>query len=373
MKVAYGVALCLLCLMSGCEKNKTPPHKPLPRVEVGTIEESTIPIFLEGIGHVRAYNYAEIKSQVEGELFQVHYEQGQHVQEGELLVTIDPRPYKAKLQEAEGMLLESKAILKFAEEKVMRYTKLVKEEYVSKLDYDEYVTNAEALLATIKQYEGTVADAKVNLDYCYIRAPFNGRVGKRLVDKGNLIPNDGSPLLILNQMQPIYVDFSLPEKELTRILVRQQQDPKIPVKVHIPEEKTIEEEGKLIVIDNGVDPRTGMISLRAEFSNECEFLWPGQFAKVRLLLQEKHQAVLAPEEGINLSQKGYFALVVDPSNQVSIQSVRVGEKMDGVWEILEGLKKGDRIITQGQLNVRAGEAVEVVKVSDDLLKRLDAW
>lgn len=372
MKVWYVAALCIIGFSTGCEKKKTAPTRPPMKVEVAEVQESTIPIFLEGIGHVRASNYAEIKSQVEGELFQVHYTQGQKVEEGELLVTVDPRPYKAKVQEAEGMLLESKANLRFAEEKVARYTKLVKEEYVSKLDYDEYVTNVESLLATIKKNEGSLDDAKVNLEYCYIRAPFSGRVGKRLIDKGNLIPNDGSALVTLNQMQPIYVDFSLPEKELTKILVKHNEK-QLVVRVHIPETTTVKEEGKLIVIDNTVDPATGMVPLRAEFSNEKELLWPGQFAKVRLILREQPHAVLAPEAGINVSQKGYFALVVGADNKAINQPVKVGQFMNGIVEVLDGLKKGDLVITKGQLNVRTGEVVEVVNVNRDLLKELGTW
>lgn len=371
MKFYYVVSLWFL--VSSCGKHETAPVRIAPKVEACRVEESHIPIFLEGIGHVRAYNYAEIKSQIEGELFQVHYDQGEDVETGELLITIDPRPYQAKVQEAEGILLESKANLKFAEEKVMRYTKLVKEEYVSKLDYDQYVTNVEALLATIKKNEGALADAKLNLEYCYIRAPFTGRIGKRLIDKGNLIANDGSPLLILNQIHPIYVDFSLPEKYLTKILMAQRKHHNLKVKVHIPEMSMIEEEGSLIVIDNKVDTSTGMVGLRAEFANECELLWPGQFAKVRLILEEKSDAVLAPEEGINLSQKGYFALVLDESNVVSQQAVKVGEQMDGIWEIVDGLKTGDKIITRGQLNVRTGETVDVVNLQKDLLQRLEKW
>jgi len=372
MKFYCAIALCL-CWICGCNKEEKAPLHSAPKVEACKVEESTIALFLEGIGHVRAYNYAEIKSQVEGELFQVHYEQGEEVEAGELLITIDPRPYLAKVQEAEGMLLESKANLQFAEEKVLRYTKLVKEEYVSKLDYDQYVTDVEALLASIKKNEGALADAKVNLDYCYIRAPFSGRVGKRLVDKGNLIANDGSALLTLNQIQPIYVDFSLPEKYLTRILLRQREKKNLVVRVHIPEVATVEEEGVLVVIDNKVDPSTGMIGLRAEFSNACKLLWPGLFTKVRLILEEKPQAVLAPEEGINLSQKGYFALVIDSSDVAVSRPVKVGEQIDGIWEILEGLKPGDRIITKGQLNVRVGEAVHIVSMQQDLLQRLDKW
>lgn len=371
MRILSSIVI-LLYLTSGCSKHKEAPIKPLTKVDVAEVQESDIPVFLEGIGHVRAFNYAEIKSQVEGELFQVHYDQGQDVEEGSLLLTIDPRPYKAMLQEAEGTLLESKANLRFAEEKVNRYTKLVKEEYVSKLNYDEYVTNVEALLASVKKNEGSLADAKINLEYCYIRAPFFGRVGKKLVDKGNLIANDGTVLVTLTQIQPIYVDFSLPEKEVTRILKRQQLQELI-VKVYIPEVEPIEEEGKLIVIDNSVDPSTGMIPLRAQFSNEQKLLWPGQFARARLILKEKFQVLLVPEESINLSQKGYFAMVVDSDNKIAMHPVKVGEKINGVWEILEGLNKGDRVVTNGQINVGVGQEVDVVNVNKSFLKQLGGW
>jgi multidrug efflux system membrane fusion protein len=350
--------------MTGCNHEQPRSVKPLTRVEVASVQESAIPIFLEGIGHVRAFNYAEIKSQVEGELFQVQYEQGKDVEEGELLLTIDPRPYQAKLQEAEGMLLESKANLRFAEEKVGRFAKLVKEDYVSKLDYDEYVTNVEALMATVKKNEGTLADAKVNLDYCYIRAPFSGRVGKKLVDKGNLIANDGATLVTLNQIQPIYVDFSLPEKELTRILKRQHLG-ELVVKVCIPEVEPLQEEGRLIVIDNRVDPSTGMIPLRAQFTNENKLLWPGQFAKVRLILKEKEKALLVPEEGVNLGQKGYFVMVLDSNNHVEIRSIKLGEKINEIWEVTQGLSKGDRVIINGQINVLPGQEVEVANMTCD--------
>jgi multidrug efflux system membrane fusion protein len=359
-------------LIGGCAKSKKEAIQSLVKVETAEVMEATIPLFLEGIGHVRAFNSVDIKSQVEGELIGVHYEQGQMVKEGELLVTIDPRPYKAKLQQAEGLLLETKANLRFAEEKVMRYTKLVQEDYVSKIDYDQYVTSVEALLASIKKNEGALDDAKVNLSYCYIKAPFPGRVGKRLIDKGNLIANDGSTLMTLDQMQPIYVDFSLPEKQLTRILLKQSKG-NLRICVRIPEVNPVEEEGVLVVIDNRVDPSTGMVPLRAQFMNSQRLLWPGQFTKVRLILEEKEHAKLIPEEGINIGQKGYFAWVLDENQEVNVRSVVLGERIGGICEVKEGLKKGDVVITQGQINVKVGDRVEVVSVNKDYIKDLKLW
>jgi len=262
--------------------------------------------------------------------------------------------------------------LRFAEEKVMRYTKLVKDDYVSKLDYDQYVTSVEALLASIKKNEGALDDAKVNLSYCYIKAPFQGRVGKRLIDKGNLIANDGATLMTLDQMQPIYVDFSLPEKQLTRILLKQAKGD-LKICVRIPEVNPVEEEGELVVIDNRVDPATGMIPLRAQFLNKQGLLWPGQFAKVRLILEEKSHAKLIPEEGVNIGQKGYFALVIDENQKVSVRSIILGETIAGICEIKQGLKKGEIVITQGQINTKIGDQVEIVSVNKDYIKDLNLW
>lgn len=344
----------------------------LPKVEAAVSVKKTVPYYLEGIGHVRAYNSAKIKSQVEGYLLDVHYEQGDFVKENELLVTIDPVNYEAKVKEMQGMLLQTKAQLQFAEEKVMRFTKLVEDDYVSKLNYDEYVSNFEALLGTFKRDEGSLENAKANLDYCFIKAPFSGRIGKRLVDKGNLIGNDGSTLLVVNQIQPIYVDFSLPEKELTRIL-KGQKEGNLQVKVLIPEVMPIEEVGELIVVGNMVDRQTGMIPLRAQCVNQEEMLWPGQFAKVRLVLEEIKDAVLVPETAISLGQKGTFVLTIDSNNVATVKYVKTGEIFNDLIVITEGLEAGEKVVTNGQLNVKPGTAVDVVALNSDLLKDFKEW
>lgn len=368
--------LCFLvasiALISGCQKKVQVVQRPVPKVEAATAFSATIPLFLEGIGHVKAFNSVEIKSQVEGRLMEVYYDQGSVVHENQLLLTIDPRPYKAQLAEAEGTLLESKANLKFAEEKVSRYTKLVEDEFVSKLNYDEYTTNVQALLGAIKKNEGAVANAKVNLDYCYIKAPFTGRVGRRLVDKGNVVANDGATLVTLNQIQPIYVDFSLPEKDLSSILARRGQASLV-VEAYIPEKEPIKERGMLVVIDNTVDTSTGMIPLRAQFANERELMWPGQFAKVRYILEEKHEATLVPEEAIVLTQKGNSVWVIDATNKATLRAVKVGEKLGGVWEILEGIQPGEKVITVGQINVRSGDVVEITKLQAGHLDESRSW
>jgi multidrug efflux system membrane fusion protein len=334
--------------------------------------QATLPLFLEGIGHVKASKAAEIKAQVEGRLHQIHYMQGQQVKEGDLLVTIDPRPYEAKLQEAQGALLESQANLRFAEEKVVRFSKLINEDYVSKINFDEYVSNAEALLAQIKKNEGLVKEAQVNLDYCYIKAPFTGRVGKKLIDEGNLIGNDGVTLVTLQQIEPVYVDFSLPEKDLMRVFHYDPID-QLVVKVHLGQSQDKECQGKLLVVDNKVDPSTGMIPIRAEFSNQEHNLWPGQFVKLRVILEQKPQALLVPDEAINLSQKGFYVFVVDKEKKAHISTVTLGEKIGGLVEVLTGVEPGQKVVTNGQFNLAEDDEVEEISCDTTFLKQLNIW
>lgn len=362
--------LGLVC--SGCfSKQKAPERKP-PKVEVAEILQAAIPISLEAIGHVRAYNFAQIKAQVEGRLMHIHYEQGSDVKEGDLLVTIDPRIYEAKVQEAEGILFESRASLKFAEEKVARFSQLVMDDYVSKLSFDEYVTQREALLASIKKNEGILKEAKVNLDYCFIRAPFSGRVGKKLIDEGNLIENGGESLVTLHQIAPIYVDFSLPEKYFSTVLEKQKEG-RLKVKIHLAGSKQIQETGELIVIDNSVDPKTGMIGLRAIFENKKNELWPGEFAKIKLIIDEKENALLVPEAAFNLSQKGYYIYKLQADNTVEKIFVERGQNLGGIYEIIGSIKKGDQVVVSGQYNISDASFVDVVKVEKEYYKAIHHW
>lgn len=376
IKLLKNMRPLLICLavmfLSSCNKQEIVITKPPIKVEAATALQTTIPIFLEGIGHVKAYKVAEIKAQVEGRLQSIHYMQGQHVQQGDLLVTIDPSPYDAKLQEAQGLLMESQAQLRFAEEKVMRYSKLLDEDYVSKIAFDEYAASAQALLATIKKNEGLVKQAQVNRDYCYITAPFSGRVGKKLVDEGNLITNDGVTLVTLQQTEPVYVDFSLPEKDLSKI-VMQKSIESIVVKAHLSSATSVECSGQLIVIDNKVDSSTGMIPMRAQFQNEKQILWPGQFIKIRLILQEKPLSLMVPEEAVNLSQKGFYVYVIDQEKRAHFSEVKLGEKIGGLVEIIEGVLPGEKVVTNGQFNLAEGDEVELISCDDQFLNQLEIW
>lgn len=349
-----------------CSKKEAPKEKPLTPVNVAQVLESTIPIYIEAIGHVVAYNQAEIKSRIEGELMGVHYQQGDIVQEGELLITIDPKPYIAKVEETQGQLLEDEASLKFAKEKAARYSTLVGSNYVSKLDYDQYVTNVEMFEGAVMRDEGALAEAQVNLSYCYITAPFTGRVGKKLIDKGNLVGNDGSTLVVLNQTMPIYVDFSIPEKDLTHV-ARLAKKQTLVVEAYIPQSGLAPIKGRLLLLDNIINTKTGMIPIRAVFQNEEGYLWTGQFVRIHLILKEESNALLIPETGVNLGQKGSYAVVVNDQHVAEIRLIVTGEKIGQVVQVVKGLKLGEYVVTNGQLNVGNGTKVDVKKVDKDYL------
>lgn len=351
------ILFCIL-LTTSCHKKEKTVKRSVPKVTTALAKEQEIPIYIEAIGHVRAYNSAEIKAQVEGELVEVHFKQGQDVYEGDLLFTIDPRPYEAKLAQAEAVLLENIAKLRFAKEKATRYEPLLENNFVSILNYEQYLTDVDLYEATVLQNKAEIESAKIDLGYCYIRAPFSGMVGKRLIDKGNLIANDGSTMLILNQIKPIYVDFSIPEKDIFRVQDAERKG-ELEVEVQVPgcEEKVFD--GKLSFINNRINHKTGMIPLRAEFKNAKKLLWPGQFAKLKLILKRKPNALLIPNSAINPGQKGRYVFVVK-NNVAKYRSIKLGERLGEYIEVLSGLKPHEMVITDGQINVQKNKPVDVV-------------
>lgn len=347
--------ILILALCVGCTKKPPTKQLPSPKVKVTPVLKKDINLYLDGIGHVRAYNTAAIKSQVEGVLLGVHYDQGQEVAEGELLLTIDPRPYQAKLDRANAELQETIANLRFAKDRMDRYEPLVGNNYVSQLNYDEYVSKVNFYDANVLQNEAEIATAKINLSYCYVRAPFTGRVGKRLVDEGNLIANDGTAMITMTQTKPIYIDFALSERDFYKIKEGQA------VEVVVPEKKG-HVDASLIVVDNKVNPNTGMIGLRAVTPNKNEELWPGQFIRAKLKIGEVKGALLVPTEAIVAGQQnGRYVYVLAEGNTVTYRRVHLGEKIGEMYQILKGIEEHDQIVTSGQINLKPNDKVQVIK------------
>ena len=353
--------ILLLLLLTACHKKVAPPPTPSYSVRTGVAVQKEVPIFIEALGHVTSITAINIKSRIEGELTGVYFTQGQDVKKGDLLFTIDPRPYQADLKAAQATLEENLANLALAGEKVKRYRTLAKDEYYSQIDYETLQANYAATSALVEQNRAQVDSALINLNYCWIYAPIDGMTGLLQVDFGNLVANDGSSLTTLNQMSPIYVTFSIPEFKLPSV---QKYFTKSDLKVLAAyEDFTTADvfEGQLFMLDNAVDANTGMISLRAIFENANKELWPGQFVRVRLVLHTLPDAVIVPYTALQLTQSGPLLFVVKANQTVEQRAVTLGQREDDNIVILKGIEAGETIVTEGQLNLYEGAKVDIKK------------
>jgi len=350
-------------LLSACSSKKPAPPKPSYPVQVAQAVQKPTPLFIEALGHVESMTSIDIRSRIEGMLTGVFFQQGQEVKRGDLLFTIDSKPYEAALKEAQGTLEQSLANLALAEEKVKRYKILAKEEYYSQIDYETLQADYAANLALVQQNQGALDNAKINLDYCWIYAPIDGRLGILNVDYGNLVaaPNGTSnPLITLNQMTPIYVTFSLPEYQLPQVQrAYRNQELKVIAAYESFEEETFE--GTLFMLDNQVDEQTGMIKLRGIFDNPCRALWPGQFVRTRLVLSVLPNAVVIPFSAVQMTLSEPIVFVVKPDRTVEQRTVKLGQREGEEVVVLEGLKGGETIVVEGQINLYGGAKVFVPK------------
>ena len=350
------ILLCFILL--SCHKKEPPRPAPIYPVKTAVVVEKEAPLFIETLGHVDSINAVQIKSRIEGELTGVFFTQGQEVKKGDLLFTIDPKPYQAALKEAQATLDQNLANLSLASEKVKRYRTLAKDEYYSQIDYETLQANYASTSALVEQNRAQLDSALINLDYCWIYAPIDGMTGILQLDLGNLVANNGTTLTTLNQMAPIYVTFSVPEFQLPQI---QKYKDESTLKVLAAYEDFSQEifEGRLFMIDNSVDPKTGMITLRALFENPQRKLWPGQFIRSRLILHTLPNAVMIPYTAVQLTQSGPVLFILQENRTVSQRPIKLGQREGAEVIVLEGLKAGETIVTEGQLNLFTGAKVEV--------------
>jgi multidrug efflux system membrane fusion protein len=328
-------------------------------VLVATAVQKTMPLQIRAVGNVEPYSTVSVKSQVTGLLNQAHFKEGQDVKKGQLLFTIDPRPFEAALKQAEANLARDNAQLQNAREQARRYDELVKKQYVSREQYDQIRTNADALEAVAEADKAAVENARVQLSYCYIYSPIDGQAGTLLVYEGNLVRvNDANPLVIINQIMPIYVTFSVPEQNLADIR-RHMAAGTLNVDARFPADEGRPEAGGLGFIDNAVDRTTGTIKLKAEFKNTDRRLWPGQFINVALTLRTQSDAVVVPSEAVQVGQDGQHVFVIKPDKSVEVRPVVVARTDEGEAVIAQGLQAGEQIVKEGQFLLGPGSRVEI--------------
>jgi multidrug efflux system membrane fusion protein len=327
-------------------------------VLVATAIQKSVPLQIRAVGNVEAYTTVSVKSQVTGVLQQAHFKEGQDVKKGQLLFTIDPRPLEAALKQAEANLARDTAQLNNLREQVRRYAELVQKQYVSREQYDQIKTNADAAESVVEADKAAVENAKVQLSYCYIYAPVNGRVGSLLVNEGNLVRvNDGTPLVVINQINPINVTFAVPEVHLAD-LRRHMSDGQLQVDTNFPSDEGRPEKGKLEFVDNAVDRATGTVKLKAVFTNTERRLWPGQFVNVALTLATEAGAVVVPSEAVQVGQEGQHVFVVKTDKRVEVRPVTIGRTNEGEAIIAKGLAAGEQVVREGQFLLGPGSRVE---------------
>lgn len=361
------MAIASLTFLSSCSDNSTATKAaPSPQAAMaamppvmatlGVASLKTVPVQVRTIGNGEAYSTVTVKSQVDGKMDSVHFQEGQDVKKGELLFTIDSRPFEAAVQQAEANLARDQALLKNASAQAARYEELFKSGIVSKDQYDQFNTNAASLTATVKSDQAAVETDKIPLGYCSIYAPIDGRTGSLMVHPGNTVKSGDATLVVINQISPIYVDFSIPEHYLPDIK-KYMAEGSLKVEAIVPQFENQPEEGKVTFFNNSVDNTTGTILLKGTFPNPQKRLWPGQYITLVLTLTSMHDAVVVPAQAVQTGQQGQYVFVVKSDNSVEMRPVVPGAVVGGDEVIEKGIQSGERVVTDGQLMLFPGARV----------------
>lgn len=351
---------CLLALaVAGCTEHAAPlPDTPAVPVLAAKAVSKSMPIELQEIGTGQAYSTVSVESQVAGIVSAVHYTQGQFVKKGDLLVSLDDRPFLAALQMAEANLSKDQSNLKLAQVQAGRYQELYKSGIVPKEQLDQFTSTAAADEAAVQADEAAVQTAKLNASYCSIYAPIDGRTGGQLVYPGTVVKaNDLPVLVVINRISPIYVNFSVPQQYLGQIKSFMARG-RLPIQA-TPADNSAPETGYLTFINNTVDTATGTIQLKGNFENRDLRLWPGEFVTVVLRLAEQQNATVVPSQAVQTGQQGDYIFVIKPDMTVESRTVKVSRTINGEAIIGEGIKPGDLVVTDGQIRLVPGTKVEI--------------
>ena len=328
-------------------------------VSVASAEKKDVPVFLEGLGSVQAYNTVSLKSRVDGQIVQINFKEGQYVKQGDLLIVIDPRPYQVQLEQVQAALARDQAQLKNAQLDYDRYQGLVKDGVIAQQQFDTQKALVNQLQGTVQTDQAAIDNAKLQLVYTRITSPVNGRIGLRLVDIGNMVhATDTNPLLVITQLQPIAVVFTLPEDALPNVAKHMKTGP-LTVEAYSRDDATKIAAGKLLTIDNQIDQTTGTGKLKGIFDNTDNALWPNQFVNAHLLLETRKGAIVVQAAAIQRGPQGSaFTYVVKPDKTVEVRPVKVAFTQANISAIDSGLSAGDLVVTDGQDKLQGGSRVE---------------
>jgi len=335
-------------------------HNQSVPVAAAAAKRGDLNLYLTEIGTVTPFKTVTVHTRVDGELVRVLFKEGQMVKEGDLLAEIDPRPFQVQLTEAQGQMARDRASLVNARSQLDRYKQLYAQNIVAKQDLDNQLSLAGQYEGAVKNDQGLIDSARLNLTYSQITAPISGRVGLRLVDPGNIVhAADTQGLLVITQLQPIAVIFSIPEDDLPRVETAIRATPQLPVEAYDRSLKTMLATGTLLTLDNEIDQSTGTVKLKAWFPNEDNALFPNQFVNAKLLVETKHDAVLIPAVAVQRSSQGAFVYVVKPDQTVDMRMVKVNAAQSGTAAIESGLNPGELVVVDGTYKLRQGSRVSV--------------
>lgn len=357
------VILPLAGLLAACgqEAPKGPPPRPAVPVTVGQASTQTVPLQVRVVGNVEARATVEVRARVSGQLAQVHFQEGQEVRKGAPLFTIDQIPYQIALRQAEARLQKNLSLALTAREKESRYRTLTGEGLTSRQDYDLIKAEAESLEASVAADRAAVEESRLQLTWSRITAPLAGRTGSLLAHVGDLVAANGSqPLLVIHQIEPIDVSFTIPERDLAKIRGALAAG-KLPVSVLLPGEESQPETGELSFVDNAVDTKSGTIRLKASFANTNRRLWPGQFVTVLITLASFDNATVVPAAAVQTGQKGTFVFVARADGSAELRPVKAGITVKEVTVINEGVKPGETVVTDGHLRLYPDAKLDIKK------------
>ncbi|MFH1108481.1 MAG: efflux RND transporter periplasmic adaptor subunit [Planctomycetota bacterium] len=360
--VLWSVILLAGALLTGCDAKGVsgastgPVADAAMPVTVATATREDVPIQVQAIGWAEAYATVTIRPQVEGQLTEIHFTEGQHVKIGDLLFTIDPRPFVAALRLSEANLLKDQALAQDAEREANRVTDLFAKNMAADRERDQARANSDAVRAQVQADQAAVENAKLRLEYCTIRSPIDGRAGARLVDVGNIVEANKTALVTVNQISPIFVTYSVAERHLSLIKQQMQAVP-LAVEARFADEPSDPIIGRLAFVDNQVDTLTGMVRLKATFPNEDHRLWPGRFVNVALTISKQQDAVVVPTSAVQTGQRGTFVFVVRGDSTVEMRPVSVGANVHERTVLSEGVQAGEVVVTDGQLRLTPGVKV----------------
>ncbi len=361
--LGFFAVLLLVVTLAACNKGDVqaarPSAPPPPLVTVVQASEQDVPRYLDEIGKNAAYESVNVTPQVGGRIIERRFQDGENLKKGQLLFVIDPRPYKAQLDSAQATLAQTKAALDLAKIQFSRDQEIIGTRAISKQDYDTKKNTVDVDQAQVEAAEAALETAKLNLEYCYIHSPIDGRAGARLVDVGNVVQANNSSLLSIQRVDPIYANFTITERDLPEVQ-KQMARGGLKASVRLPSDQDgTARIGRIEFLDNTVQNGTGTVNLRATISNPDRHFWPGQFVDVKLILATEKGAVLIPNQAAQISQQGSFVYVVKADNTAELRPVKLGQRQGNDVVVTQGLAANERVVLAGQLLVRPGGKVRV--------------